>query len=64
MGLLESEEGLVHLAGTIGSVTSWEVDASISIGNSGRYIEINREQVFGLNMGACGFSVIQRAVRR
>ena len=62
VGLLESAEGLGNFAGTIGSVIFWEVDASISTNNSGRYIENNREQFFGLKKGACRFSVIRRAV--
>ena len=40
VGLLESGEVLGHLAGTIASATSWEVDASISISNSEQYVRI------------------------
>ena len=64
VGLLESEEVLGHLVGIVRSITSCEVDASIFVSRSGRYIVNNREQVVGLNMGACGFSVIRRAVLR
>ena len=64
VGLLGFEEVLRHLAGIVRSIMSCEVDASISVSNSGRYIENNRERFFGLIMGACGFSVIRRVVLR
>ena len=64
VGLLESGEVLGLLVGIVRSFTFCEVDASISVNNSGRYIENIRERFFGLNMGACGFTVIRQAVLR
>ena len=64
VGLLESREVLGLLAGIVSSIKSCEVDASISVSNSGRYIVNNREQFVGLNMDVRGFSVIPRAVLR
>ena len=63
-GLLDSGEVLGYLLGTVRSIISCEVDASIFVSKSGRNIVNNREQVVGLNMGACGFSVIRRAALR
>ena len=62
--LLESGEVLGHLVGIVRSIISCEVDASFFVSNSGRYIVNNREQVVGLNLGACGFIVIRRLVLR
>ena len=64
VGLLESGEVLGHLVGLVRSIISGEADASISVSNSRRYIVNNRERFVGLNVGACGFSIIRRAVLR
>ena len=61
VGLLESEEVLGHLAETIGSFLSLELDAFQQFW---AYIETNRERCFGINLGACVFSVIRRVVLR
>ena len=61
---MESEELLENMAGAIGLVIFSEVDASVAISNSGRYIENNRERSFGMNMGASDFSVIRQPVLR
>ena len=62
VGLLRFQKILGHLAGTIGSPISREVDASIAISNSERFIENEHERFLGKNVGACGFTVIRRAV--